>query len=224
MGATPPHDHPHVYLDMGHEAHIVCPYCSTLVPARPRAQSDGERPALLHLRRDRPARRAGGLKPLRMAKRGDRVLIAGGGIGGLAAAIALGRRGIESEILERSRFRRRERRRHPARSQRHAGPAHAWRPRCYRATRFRPEAIVIYDGVAGRRLASMPLGKARRDAVWRPLPHAASSRPPRRASRRGRRPCPGGADARLRGDGDRIAGRRGAWREPLAARGQRARA
>ena len=30
MGATPPFDHPHVYLDMGHEAQIVCPYCSTL--------------------------------------------------------------------------------------------------------------------------------------------------------------------------------------------------
>jgi uncharacterized Zn-finger protein len=30
MGAKPPHDHPHVYLDMGHEAEIVCPYCSTL--------------------------------------------------------------------------------------------------------------------------------------------------------------------------------------------------
>lgn len=30
MGATPPHDHPHVYLDMGHDAQIVCPYCSTL--------------------------------------------------------------------------------------------------------------------------------------------------------------------------------------------------
>jgi len=30
MGATPPQDHPHVYLDMGHESQIVCPYCSTL--------------------------------------------------------------------------------------------------------------------------------------------------------------------------------------------------
>jgi uncharacterized Zn-finger protein len=30
MGATPPQDHPHVYLDMGHENQIVCPYCSTL--------------------------------------------------------------------------------------------------------------------------------------------------------------------------------------------------
>jgi len=36
IGAEPPFDHPHVYLDMGDEAEIVCPYCSTLfrhVPA-----------------------------------------------------------------------------------------------------------------------------------------------------------------------------------------------
>jgi uncharacterized Zn-finger protein len=30
MGATPPQDHPHVYLDMGHDKQIICPYCSTL--------------------------------------------------------------------------------------------------------------------------------------------------------------------------------------------------
>jgi uncharacterized Zn-finger protein len=30
MGARPPHDHPHVYLDMGADSQIVCPYCSTL--------------------------------------------------------------------------------------------------------------------------------------------------------------------------------------------------
>jgi uncharacterized Zn-finger protein len=30
MGASPPYDHPHVYLDMGAEAQIICPYCSTL--------------------------------------------------------------------------------------------------------------------------------------------------------------------------------------------------
>ena len=29
MGASPPYDHPHVYLDMGEENEIVCPYCST---------------------------------------------------------------------------------------------------------------------------------------------------------------------------------------------------
>lgn len=30
IGALPPFDHPHVYLDMGKDADIVCPYCSTL--------------------------------------------------------------------------------------------------------------------------------------------------------------------------------------------------
>lgn len=30
MGARPPADHPHVYLDMGSDNQIVCPYCSTL--------------------------------------------------------------------------------------------------------------------------------------------------------------------------------------------------
>ena len=29
-GASSPFDHPHVYLDMGDENEIVCPYCSTL--------------------------------------------------------------------------------------------------------------------------------------------------------------------------------------------------
>ena len=30
MGAAPPQDHPHVYLDMGHDDEVICPYCSTL--------------------------------------------------------------------------------------------------------------------------------------------------------------------------------------------------
>lgn len=30
IGALPPYDHPHVFLDMGKDAEIVCPYCSTL--------------------------------------------------------------------------------------------------------------------------------------------------------------------------------------------------
>lgn len=30
MGASAPYDHPHVFLDMGDETEIVCPYCSTL--------------------------------------------------------------------------------------------------------------------------------------------------------------------------------------------------
>lgn len=27
VGATPPYDHPHVYLDMGADNEIICPYC-----------------------------------------------------------------------------------------------------------------------------------------------------------------------------------------------------
>lgn len=30
MGARPPYDHPHVYLDMGSDREILCPYCSTV--------------------------------------------------------------------------------------------------------------------------------------------------------------------------------------------------
>lgn len=29
VGALPPFDHPHIYLDMGKDSDIVCPYCST---------------------------------------------------------------------------------------------------------------------------------------------------------------------------------------------------
>ncbi|HEY8277069.1 MAG TPA: zinc-finger domain-containing protein [Methyloceanibacter sp.] len=44
MGASPPHDHPHVYLDMGHEAEIVCPYCSTLFILDPKLKADASDP------------------------------------------------------------------------------------------------------------------------------------------------------------------------------------
>ncbi|MFN0219949.1 MAG: zinc-finger domain-containing protein [Hyphomicrobium sp.] len=30
MGARDPFDHPHVYLDMGQDGQVLCPYCSTL--------------------------------------------------------------------------------------------------------------------------------------------------------------------------------------------------
>lgn len=30
MGARAPFDHPHVFLDMGADEQILCPYCSTL--------------------------------------------------------------------------------------------------------------------------------------------------------------------------------------------------
>jgi len=30
IGAMPPQDHPHVFIDMGDESQAICPYCSTL--------------------------------------------------------------------------------------------------------------------------------------------------------------------------------------------------
>jgi Uncharacterized protein conserved in bacteria len=30
IGAKPPFDHPHVFLDMGDDDEKICPYCSTL--------------------------------------------------------------------------------------------------------------------------------------------------------------------------------------------------
>ena len=40
MGARAPHDHPHVYLDMGADGQILCPYCSTLFVHDPRLAAD----------------------------------------------------------------------------------------------------------------------------------------------------------------------------------------
>jgi uncharacterized Zn-finger protein len=45
MGARPPHDHPHVYLDMGSDSQILCPYCSTLYVHDARLQPDQTDPS-----------------------------------------------------------------------------------------------------------------------------------------------------------------------------------
>lgn len=29
MGAMPPHDHPHIYLNMVEQTDLLCPYCAT---------------------------------------------------------------------------------------------------------------------------------------------------------------------------------------------------
>jgi uncharacterized Zn-finger protein len=44
-GANPPFDHPHVFLDMGSDNDIVCPYCSTLFRYRPQLKPREARPA-----------------------------------------------------------------------------------------------------------------------------------------------------------------------------------
>ena len=103
-----------------------------------------------------------------MAKRERRVLIAGGGIGGLAAAIALGRGGIETSVLERSSF------------TEETGAGIQLGPNATRALAtlgileaiepfaFMPEAICIHDGISGRRLQSVPLGKSAEERYGAP--------------------------------------------------------
>lgn len=44
MGASPPHDHPHVFLDMGADGEIVCPYCSTVYVRDPGLAADQSDP------------------------------------------------------------------------------------------------------------------------------------------------------------------------------------
>jgi uncharacterized Zn-finger protein len=55
VGATPPHDHPHVFLDMGEESEIICPYCSTLYRFDPALDPHAARPAECALSAHAPA-------------------------------------------------------------------------------------------------------------------------------------------------------------------------
>ena len=45
IGAAPPHDHPHVFLDMGAAGEMVCPYCSTLYVYNNNLAADAAQPA-----------------------------------------------------------------------------------------------------------------------------------------------------------------------------------
>jgi 2-polyprenyl-6-methoxyphenol hydroxylase-like FAD-dependent oxidoreductase len=87
-----------------------------------------------------------------------RLLIAGGGIGGLSAAIALARAGFDTAVLERSTF------------TEESGAGIQLGPNATRLLRrlgvldvfapsaFTPEAIWLFDGVSGQRLTTVPLG------------------------------------------------------------------
>lgn len=45
VGAKPPFDHPHIFIDMGDDKEAVCSYCSTLYKYRPELGSRGAEPA-----------------------------------------------------------------------------------------------------------------------------------------------------------------------------------
>ncbi|OYY13919.1 MAG: hypothetical protein B7Y70_00605 [Rhizobiales bacterium 35-68-8] len=44
IGATPPFDHPHIFLDMGDENEIICSYCSTLYRYNPALKASQAKP------------------------------------------------------------------------------------------------------------------------------------------------------------------------------------
>jgi uncharacterized Zn-finger protein len=50
VGALPPFDHPHVFLDLGDADEIICPYCSTLYRHSPSLDPHAARPAACELR------------------------------------------------------------------------------------------------------------------------------------------------------------------------------
>ncbi|MDJ0513681.1 MAG: FAD-dependent monooxygenase [Methyloceanibacter sp.] len=86
------------------------------------------------------------------------VLIAGGGIGGLATAIALDRKDIEAHILERSNFAEEsgagiQLGPNATRVLRRLGVLDALEPQT-----FRPRAVWLFDGRTGKKLATVPLG------------------------------------------------------------------
>jgi uncharacterized Zn-finger protein len=45
IGALPPFDHPHIFLDMGGDNEIICSYCSTLYRFDPALAPNAARPA-----------------------------------------------------------------------------------------------------------------------------------------------------------------------------------
>ena len=45
IGANPPHDHPHIFIDMGADNETVCPYCSTLYKYNARLAATESKPA-----------------------------------------------------------------------------------------------------------------------------------------------------------------------------------
>lgn len=50
VGATPPFDHPHIFIDMGDESEAICSYCSTLYRFNSSLHSHEARPAECALR------------------------------------------------------------------------------------------------------------------------------------------------------------------------------
>src|SRR3569833_169237 len=78
VGATPPFDHPHIFLDMGDDSEIVCSYCSTLYKFAPALDAPAARPAECH------------------------ATVAGARVAGLTAALTMAKAGLRGTVLEQA--------------------------------------------------------------------------------------------------------------------------
>lgn len=45
IGAKPPFDHPHIYIDMGSDSETICSYCGTLYKFNPKLAAGEANPA-----------------------------------------------------------------------------------------------------------------------------------------------------------------------------------
>jgi salicylate hydroxylase len=98
----------------------------------------------------------------------SRVLVVGGGIGGLTTALALARTGMSATVLERSAF------------ADETGAGIQLGPNATRAlaelgvfdaitaTAFRPDVLRLFDGLSGTNLASVPLGRVAEERYGAP--------------------------------------------------------
>jgi uncharacterized Zn-finger protein len=63
VGEPPPFDHPHVFLDMGEDNEIICPYCSTLYRFDAALDPGAARPPECALSPARPSPAANAARP-----------------------------------------------------------------------------------------------------------------------------------------------------------------
>src|ERR1700739_2631868 len=94
VGANPPFDHPHVFLDLGNDNEIICPYCSTLYRFAPDLKAGEARPPECVLK--------DGARSLERVALTRTIFIAAAGIGGLTAALSLAHKGFRVVVLEKA--------------------------------------------------------------------------------------------------------------------------
>ena len=159
MGARPPFDHPHIFIDMGADTQALCPYCSTLFIYDARLAPDETDPKVHR------ARPGGG-----RCRRGPGQWRSGRWRRALTTSSSPAAASAGSPPRWRSRVWARKPhpgtqpcvlrggRRHPDRPQRHARARASRRRPHLRAVAVEPLEIRVVDGLSGAGLTALPLG------------------------------------------------------------------